>query len=397
MRLPWRARSRDDDARPDDGAAPDDGGRHDDDAGPDSGAADAPRLSDDVGSAAAREGAPAPDDPAKPSSPPRLHRATWRYALRRALRESMADQITDLAAALTFYAVLALAPALIALVSLLALIGQSDAAVDAMIDIGADLAPPDAVDQVRTVVEQVTERQAAGLGLVLGLAGALWSASGFVGAFGRAMNRIYEIDEGRPVWKLRPQLLLVTLVALAAMALVALGLVVSGPVAGAVGRALGLGDVGVTVWGVVKWPVVLAVVVMVVAVLYYATPNVRQPRFRWISLGAVVAIVVWAVASFLFALYVSRFSSYDATYGALAGVIVLLLWLWISNLALLLGAEVDAEVERARQLQAGIVAEEVIQLPPRDASASRKRQEKAERDVERGRELRETVDAGDQR
>jgi membrane protein len=353
-----------------------------------------PRLANDVGTAVARSAAPAPDDPRKPRSPTQMHPTAWRYVLGRTVREAGADQLTDLAATLTYYAALALAPALIALLSLLSIVGQSQRAVDAMLQIGADLAPPAALDQVQTVVDQVTTRPAAGLGFALGLLGALWSASAYVGAFGRAMNRIYEIDEGRPMWKLRPVVLLVTFVSLALMALVALGLVVSGPVAEAVGRAIGLGEAAITTWNILRWPIVLGVVILVVAILYYATPNVRQPHFRWVSVGATVAIVVWVVASMLFGLYVSRFGSYDATYGSLAGIIVFLLWLWISNLALLLGAEIDAELERGRQLQAGIAAEEAIQLPPRDTTASRKRQEKAVRDIVDGRELREAAAAG---
>ena len=167
------------------------------------------------------------------------------------------------------------------------------------------------------------------------------------------MNRIYEVGEGRPIWKLRPVMLLVTLVTVVLVAVVALGLVVTGPAAQAVGDAIGLGSTAVTVWNIAKWPVLLAVVVLIVAMLYYATPNVQQPRFRWISVGALVAILVWVVASAAFGFYVANFSSYDKTYGSLAGVIVFLLWLWITNLALLFGAELDAELERGRELQAG--------------------------------------------
>jgi membrane protein len=224
----------------------------------------------------------------------------------------------------------------------------------------------------------------------VGIGSALWSASGYVGAFGRAMNRIYEIDEGRPVWKLRPQQLLLTVAALALAAVVALLLAISGPVARAIGDVVGWGDAAVAAWNVVRWPVILAAVVTVVAILYYATPNVRQPKFRWISVGAALAIVVWVLASLGFAAYVGNFASYDKTYGALGGVIVFLLWLWLTNLALLFGAELDAELERGRQLQAGIPAEHDLQLPPRDTRVIEKN-EKAERsDVRRGRRLRRT-------
>ncbi|UMG94409.1 YihY/virulence factor BrkB family protein [Nocardioides sp. TF02-7] len=202
------------------------------------------------------------------------------------------------------------------------------------------------------------------------------------------MNRIYEIDEGRPIWKLRPVMLLITLVTVVLTAVVAIGLVLTGPAAQAVGDALGVGSSVVTVWNIAKWPVLLAVVVLIVALLYHATPNVKQPKFRWISVGAVVAILTWVVASALFGFYVANFSSYNRTYGSLAGVVVFLLWLWITNLALLFGAELDAELERGRQLQAGLPAEEVIQLPPRDTSKSDKAAAKEREDVERGRRLR---------
>jgi membrane protein len=204
------------------------------------------------------------------------------------------------------------------------------------------------------------------------------------------MNRIYEIDEGRPIWKLRPVMLLITLVTVLLAALVAVGLVLTGPAAEAVGRAIGLESTAVTVWSIAKWPVLLAVVVLIVALLYYATPNVKQPKFRWLSIGAFVAIVVWVVASAAFGFYVANFSSYNKTYGSLAGVIVFLLWLWLTNLALLFGAELDAELERGRQLQAGVEAEETVQLPPRDTRVSDKNEAKRQQDVEQGRRLRES-------
>ena len=243
-------------------------------------------------------------------------------------------------------------------------------------------------DTIRGPLEQLTQNQSAGFALIIGLAGALWSASGYVGAFGRAMNRIYEIREGRPFWKLRPLMIVITLAAVILAGLVAIGLVISGPVARAIGDAIGLGETAVTVWNVLKWPVLLGLAALVVAILYYATPNVRQPKFRWISVGAAVAIITWVVASALFGVYVSNFASYNKTYGSLAGVIIFLLWLWITNLALLFGAELDAEIERGRQLQAGIAAEHDIQLPPRDTRVIDKTDAKDDVDIEQGRELR---------
>ena len=262
--------------------------------------------------------------------------------------------------------------------------------VDTLLQILRDVGAASAADTLEPTLTQLSSTPNAGLALVIGLAAALWSASGYVGAFGRGMNRIYEIDEGRPIWKLRPAMLLVTLVTVVLTALVALGLVLTGPAAQAVGDAIGLGSTVVTVWNIAKWPVMLAVVVLIVALLYYATPNVKQPKFRWISIGAVVAILTWVLASAAFGFYVANFASYNKTYGSLAGVIVFLLWLWITNLALLFGAELDAELERGRELQAGMPAEEVIQLPARDTRKSDKADEKERADIDRGRRLRTT-------
>jgi membrane protein len=245
-------------------------------------------------------------------------------------------------------------------------------------------------DTIKGPLDQLTATSSAGIALVIGVVGALWSASGYVGAFGRAMNRIYEIQEGRPFWKLRPLMIVITLAAVILAGLVAIGLVVSGPVARAIGEAIGLGDTAVTIWGIVKWPVLLGLAAVAVAILYYATPNVQQPKFKWISLGAVVAIITWVIASALFGLYISQFSNYNKTYGSLAGVIIFLLWLWITNLALLFGAELNAEMERGRQLQAGIPAEDDIQLPPRDTRVIDKNAAKDARDIEQGRQLRDS-------
>jgi membrane protein len=202
------------------------------------------------------------------------------------------------------------------------------------------------------------------------------------------MNRIYEIREGRPFWKLRPLMMLVTLVALLLAAIVALALVLTGGAAQAIGEVLGLESTVVTVWSIAKWPLIAVAVVLVVAILYWATPNVQQPKFRWLSVGALLAIVVWVLASVGFGFYVANFSSYNETYGTLAGVVVFLLWLWITNLAMLFGAELDAELERGRELQAGIPAEETIQLPPRDTRNIRKAHAKEQEDIARGREIR---------
>jgi len=265
---------------------------------------------------------------------------------------------------LTYYSVLALFPALLALVSLLGLFGQAGKT-DQLIGVLSDMGAGSVADTIKEPLQQLTSNSSAGVALIIGIAGALWSASGYVGAFGRAMNRIYEIKEGRPFYKLRPLMIIITLAAVILAGLVAIGLVVSGPVARAIGEAIGLGDTTVTIWGIVKWPVLLGLAALVVAILYYATPNIVQPKFRWISLGAVVAIITWVLASALFGLYVSQFSNYNKTYGSLAGVIIFLVWMWISNVAILLGAEFDAELTRGREIEAGRSGGDPI-LPPRD-------------------------------
>jgi membrane protein len=336
--------------------------------------------------------APDPEDGRKPDSPADLEKRSWMYVARKTWREFSDDQCTDLAAGLTYYAVLSIFPAAIALTSLLGLFGQAEESVDTVLEVLDPLVSSQMLGTIEPTLRQIAESQSAGFALVLGLAGALWTASGYVGAFGRAMNRIYEIPEGRPFWKLRPIMLLITIVALFLMAAVLLMLVVSGPIAESIGNVVGLGDAAVTTWQYAKWPVLAIAVVLIVAMLYYATPNVKQPKFRWISVGALVAIVVWVLASIAFGFYVANFSSYNKTYGSLAGVIVALLYLWLTNLALLFGAEVDSELERSRQLQAGIPAEQDLQLPPRDTRNIRKAEEKEAEDVAQGRRIREQHD-----
>lgn len=310
--------------------------------------------------------APSPDHPKKPSSPPEITKPGWKFTFKNALREFQADGCTDLGAALTYFSVLALFPGLLAIVSMLALFGQSEGGIQALLDVVGQLAPADAMQQIEGPLKQMVNSRGTGLALFIGLASALWSASGYVGAFGRAMNKVYEVEEGRPMVKLRGTNLAITLFLVLSAALMLVALVVSGPVAEAIGSVVGLGSTAVTVWGWAKWPVMLALVILMIAVLYHFTPNVRQPKFRWLSVGAGVALLVWLLASGAFALYVTNAGNYSKTYGALAGVIVMLLWIYLTNLALLFGAQVDAELERARQLQAGIRAEESLQLPPRD-------------------------------
>ena len=331
-----------------------------------------------------------PDHDAKPDSPDDLTGASWKYVLRKTGREFGKDQCTDLAAALTYYAVLALFPGLLALLSLVGLLGQGQESARTILGILRDVGAGSVADTLEPTLVDLSQSAGAGFALSVGLLAALWSASGYITSFGRAMNRIHEVGEGRPVWKLRPVMLLITVVEVALAAAVLTALVVTGPAADAVGSAIGVGDTAVLVWSIAKWPVLMAAVVLMVAILFYATPNVEQPKFRWISVGAALAILVWALASAAFGFYVANFSSYDKTYGSLAGVIVFLLWLWLTNLALLFGAELDSELERGRELQAGLPAEDQLQLPPRDTRNIEKAQEKHEEDVAVGRALRES-------
>ena len=348
-----------------------------------------PAAETDESSTAKARTAPAPDDPRKPDSPTEVTKPSWLYIARKTLREFTKDQCPDLAAALTYYSVLSVFPALLALVSLLGIFGQAEKTTAALLEIVQGFAPADTVKAIRQPIEQLTSSSTAGFTLVIGILIALWSASGYVGAFGRAMNRIYEVDEGRPFIKLRGTMLVVTVVTVLIVAVLAFMLVLTGPVAEAVGNAVGLGGAFLAVWNIAKWPVVLLLVILAIAILYYATPNVKQPKFRWMSLGSSIALVIFMLASLGFAFYVANYSSYNKTYGAIGGVIVTLLWLWILNMSLLFGAEFDAEMERGRQLQAGIEAEETIQLPPRDTKQSDKLQAREEEDIRKGRELRE--------
>ena len=333
--------------------------------------------------------APAPDDARKPDRPTDVTKPSWKYIAKKTVREFTKDQCPDLAASLTYYAVLSIFPALLALVSLLGIFGDAQKTTSALLDVVKGFAPGDTVKTISPVVSELASSSAAGITLVIGLLTALWSASGYVGAFGRAMNRVYEIDEGRPFLKLRGTMLGVTVVNLLIVVVLAAMLVLSGPVAESVGNIIGLGGAFLAVWNIAKWPVMLALVIVAIAVLYYATPNVKQPKFRWMSMGSAIALVVFLLASLAFGFYVANYSSYNKTYGAIGGVIIALLWLWILNMSLLFGAEFDAETERGRQLQAGIEAEETIQLPPRDTKKSDKLQAKEEEDIRRGRELRE--------
>jgi membrane protein len=250
------------------------------------------------------------------------------------------------------------------------------------------ISDPTTLENINNRLLDLANAGGAGIGLLIGVVGALWSASGYVGAFSRAMNTIYEVDEGRPWWRMRPMQVVVTVITVALSAVALIILIVTGPVAESIGNALGVGDNLVTLWNIAKWPVLAIVVMIIVALLYWATPNVEFTRFRVISVGAFVAILIWLLASVGFAFYVAQFGSYNKTYGSLAGVIVFLLWIWITNVALLFGAELDAELERGRELQIGLAAEEALQLPVRDTRGIQKATTRRAEDIEKQREIR---------
>jgi membrane protein len=287
--------------------------------------------------------------------------------LKRTATEFQEDNLSDWAAALTYYGLLSLFPALIALVSVLGLFGDPQTTTTQITDIVSQIGPESAADTFSGPIESITSNQsAAGILFFAGLGVALWSASGYVGAFTRACNVAWETPEGRSFFKLRPLQILITLAMVIMLALVALALVLTGPIVEAVGNSIGVGDTALQIWDIAKWPVLLAVVVLMFSLLYYATPNVKLPGFRFITPGAIFAVVVWLIASALFALYVANFGSYDKTYGTLGGVVTVLVWMWITNLALLFGVELNAERERSRELEARVPrAEREIQLEPR--------------------------------
>ncbi|MGB2569057.1 YihY/virulence factor BrkB family protein [Micromonospora citrea] len=298
---------------------------------------------------------------------------TWRGALVRSGRNFVKDNCADWAAALTYYGVLALFPSTVVVVALVGLVSDGERTVDTVLDLardvgaGAVVANDGFVSVVRTVVDQ---QSGAKVLLSFGLLGALWSASGFIGAFTRASNAIYGVEEGRPFWRLRPMQIGLAGVSLVLLAVVALGLIVSGPVTDAVGDLVGAGGLARTVWSVLKWPVLALVMMTLLSLLFWIAPNVRQPRFRWLTPGGAVALLAWVLASSGFGLYVANFGSYDVTYGSLGAVIAFLVWLYLSNCALMFGVQINAELQRGRVLQTGAEDPGEPVLPPKAAAGS---------------------------
>jgi membrane protein len=300
-----------------------------------------------------------------PEGPSGLKARSWGGVLKRTVAEFKEDNLTDWAAALTYYGILAIFPALLVLVSILGLLGSS--ATQPLIDNLGSVAPGPAKDIFTSAIQNLQgSTGAAGIFFIVGLAGAIWSASGYVAAFMRASNSIYDIEEGRPIWKTLPTRVVLTVVLLVLLAISAVAVTLTGGLAKQVGGVVGLSDTAITVWNIAKWPVLLLVVSFMFALLYWAAPNVKHPKFRWISPGGVLAVIGWLIASLAFAFYVANFGSYNKTYGALAGPIVFLVWLWISNIMVLLGAEFNAELERGRALEAGMPKDREPFVEPRD-------------------------------
>jgi membrane protein len=294
-----------------------------------------------------------------------LPRDAWSGVLKRTYREYRADNLTDLAAALTYYGVLAIFPMLIVLVSILGLVGHS--ATQPLIENLDKVAPGPAKEIFTSAIKNIqSSKGTAGILFVVGLAGGLWSASGYIGAFMRASNIIWDVREGRPIWKTIPVRLAVTLLTVVLLTVSAVAVVLTGGLAKEAGNLIGVDQSAVTAWDIAKWPVLVLLVGLMFTILYYASPNVRHPGFRWISPGSILAVLLWMVTSAAFALYVASFASYNKTYGALGGIVVFLVWLWITNTVILLGAELNAEIERGRQIQAGAPAGKEPFLEPRD-------------------------------
>jgi membrane protein len=301
-----------------------------------------------------------------PTGPTKLGTGSWMGVLKRSARGFSEDNLTDRAAALTYYGIQAIFPALLALVSILGLVGQS--ATQPLIQNLGKVAPGPAQKIFTTAIHNLqSSKGAAGVLVIVGIAIALWSASGYVGAFMRASNAIYGVEEGRPFWFKRPVQFAVTLVLVLLLAASAIAVVLTGGLATQVGKVLGVGSSAVTIWDIAKWPVLLLVVAFMFSILYWTAPNVRHAGFRWLTPGGLVAVILWIIASLAFAFYVANFSHYNKTYGSLGGIIAFLVWLWISNVAVLFGAELNAELERGRQLEAGRPAEDELLVTPRMA------------------------------
>ena len=302
------------------------------------------------------------------TGPTDLPRRAWFGALKRTVKEFQQDKMADWAAALTYYSMMSIFPGVVVLSALVGLAGRS--ATGPLVENIRQLVPGQAGEILTSGIEELGRSSGfAGPLAIIGLLAALWAASAYVAAFMRAANTIYEIDEGRPLWKTLPLRVVLTLSMVLLLAVSLFGIVVTGGISKRVGQWVGIGETGLLVWNILKWPVIALLVSLAIAVLYWASPNVRHPGFRWLTPGSVLAVALWVLASGGFAVYVANFASYNKTYGSLAGVVVFLVWLWVTNLAVLFGAEFDAELARSERIEAGVSPEREPFLEPRDTRA----------------------------
>lgn len=321
-------------------------------------------------------------------SPIRISRHEWRLIGVRTWHEFRITQSYDVAAALTYYAVLTVFPAALAALAILGVFGTAEEVTRAVLDVIADLGGDAIATALTEPVEQLLNASHQWFAIIVGSAGALWSVSGYLGVFGRGMNRILHVEEGRPFWESRPLMLLTAVLVLVLVAALALILLLSGAVADAAARTLGLDEGIVFWWDLAKVPLAIALMAATIALLYWATPNVRRRNFRWLSVGAASAVLAWAIATLLFGWYAVGLGTYERNYGVLGSAVAFLLWVWLSNFAIVLGAVLDTEVERVRQLRSGIPAEEKLQLPLRDDRMIRKNHEQRAADVRAAIELK---------
>ena len=325
----------------------------------------------------------------------------WKVVGKRTFAEFTGDKGTDLAAALTYYSMMSIFPMILAMSTSLSFIDQGEATTEAISDLGSELGlQQDTIDTITAYLNSMAESSGGGILLIVGLLGSLWSASNYVNAFSRMMNTVYGIDEGRPIWKLRPWLLALTVLVMLMLMTIVLSVTLSGTLSEAIFGLVGLDETATTVWNIAKWPVILVILMTIVSLLYWGTPNVRQPKFRLLAPGAILAVIMAILAGAGFFVYAMNAGSYNATYGALGGVIILLLMVWLINTSLVMGAELDAEIERGKELAAGMAAEDEILLPPRDVEGTEKKEEKQAEAVREARKIRmraaqERRDAGE--